>query len=355
MSDDALLSSYLFELPPARIAQRPADRRDASRLMVLGRDGGVGEGSFSDLPGLLGPGDLLIRNNVRVLPARLLGKRRGGGAAELLLVRKGEVDGGEAWLCLARPANRFKPGREFSFGDGALIATSRERGEQGMVWMTFSSSGANFLGDLDRYGLVPLPPYIERDDKRPTPEDAERYQTVYASRPGAVAAPTAGLHFTAKLDARLAERGVEVAELTLNVGPGTFRPIKEEHLDRHVMDAEWYDIPAGVWERLQATRRRGGRVVAVGTTTARALESAAMAENGLSGWTSLFIRPGHEFRSLDGLVTNFHLPGSSLLVLISALAGRDRIRDAYAKAVAGGYRFYSYGDAMLIWKPERQV
>lgn len=350
MADDGLLSSYQFDLPVGAVAQFPAERRDASRLMELAADGSVRDCTFAMLPELLAPGDLLVRNNVRVLPARLIGRRRGGGTAELLLVRRREDEDREVWLCMARPANRFKPGREFSFGDGALVAVAGERDDQGMIWVTFSSRGRDFMRDLERYGRVPLPPYIERPDKRPTSEDAERYQTVYASRPGAVAAPTAGLHFTPGLDAALAARGVGLAEVTLNVGPGTFRPIQEEELDRHRMHSEWYEVPTDVWERLRAVRERGGRVVAVGTTTVRALESVA-AGGGMSGWTDIFIRPGYEFKTIDGMVTNFHLPGSSLLVMISALAGRERVMAAYKRAIESGYRFYSYGDAMLIWKP----
>lgn len=354
MADD-LLASYRFDLPQELIAQHPAPRRDGSRLMELGPCGAIADKTFAELPEALASGDFLVRNNVRVLPARLLGLRRGGGAAEVLLVRRDDGDDGEAWLCLARPANRFLPGREFSFAGGALIGVATGRGDQGMVRMTFSLKGDAFLKALDTVGQIPLPPYIERPDKRPTSEDAQRYQTMYAKRPGAVAAPTAGLHFTPEIDQRLAERGVEVGELTLNVGPGTFRPIQAERLNEHRMDAEWYDIPPDVWEKAAAVRRRGGRVVAVGTTSARALESAALAEEAgkaaLSGWTELFIHPGHRFRVLDGLITNFHLPGSSLLVLISALAGRERILDAYARAVRERYRFYSFGDAMLIWRP----
>lgn len=348
MPVDDRLSSYMFELPPELVAQHPAVERDASRLMVLGADGQTEERVFADLPDLLKPGDLLVRNNVRVLPARLLGRRPGGGAAELLLVRREDAADGEVWLCMARPANRFKPGRKFSFGD-RLTATALDRDDAGMVRVAFSRRGDDFMAALDECGQVPLPPYIERPDKRPTSEDAERYQTIYASRPGAVAAPTAGLHFTPAVDARLAERGVEVAEVTLNVGPGTFRPIKEEDLSRHRMHSEWYDISPDAWERIRSARERGGRVVAVGTTSARTLESAA-ASGALTGWTELFIRPGYEFRLVDGMVTNFHLPGSSLLVMISALAGRERVMAAYGRAVAEGLRFYSYGDAMLIWR-----
>ncbi len=346
---DGLLSSYQFVLPPELIAQTPADRRDRSRLMVLAPDGGVTEGLFRDLPSHLRAGDLLVRNNARVLPARLIGLRRGGGKAELLLVRRDDDFSGERWLCMARPANRFKPGRVFSFGpDGGLVATAGDRGDDGMVWVEFAWTGGTFMDALSRYGRVPLPPYIERPDGVPTDRDAERYQTIYASRPGAVAAPTAGLHFTPELDDELRGMGVELAELTLNVGPGTFRPIAEEHIENHRMHAEWYEIPPDVWQRVQAARAAGRRVVAVGTTSARTLEAAGTTGR-TRGWTDIFIRPGYRFAVVDGLVTNFHLPGSSLLVMISALAGRDRVMAAYDRAVAGRWRFYSYGDAMLIW------
>jgi S-adenosylmethionine:tRNA ribosyltransferase-isomerase len=207
---------------------------------------------------------------------------------------------------------------------------------------------------LERVGQIPLPPYIDRSgeaDGKPTQEDAARYQTVYAKNPGAVAAPTAGLHFTPAVDAALDARGVGVCEITLNVGPGTFRPIKEENLDKHAMHSEWYNVPDETWRRVAETKRAGGRVVAVGTTTARTLEAAASTGE-RAGWTEIFIRPGYDFKIIDGLVTNFHLPGSSLLVMISALAGRERVLDCYGHAVRGEWRFYSYGDAMLIWKRE---
>jgi S-adenosylmethionine:tRNA ribosyltransferase-isomerase len=337
----------MFELPPELVAQHPAPERDASRLMVVSPDGGREDLRFSNLTECLRPGDLLVRNNVRVMPARLVGKRRGGGAAELLLVRKEDGDGVERWLCLARPTNKFTEGREFLFGDGELIATPRGNGGDGMVWAEFSLKGAEFMDALERVGQIPLPPYIERAGK-PTVEDAARYQTVYAKQPGAVAAPTAGLHFTPSVDAALAARGIGVCEITLNVGPGTFRPIKAENLDDHVMHSEWYDVSEETWRRVGETKRAGGRVVAVGTTTARTLEAAA-GTGKRSGWTELFIRPGYGFKIIDGLVTNFHLPGSSLLVMISALAGRERVLACYEDAVRGEWRFYSYGDAMLIW------
>lgn len=354
MSRDQSLSSYLFDLPPGLVAQRPAERRDASRLMLLGAGGEVEDHVFADLPDLLRSGDVLIRNNVRVLPARLLGKRPGGGRTELLLVRPDNRNGADAWLCLARPASHLREGKTVSFGDGELTATILGKEGGGAVWAEFSARGEAFRELIGKLGRIPLPPYIERPDRMPTSEDEIRYQTSYAKKEGAVAAPTAGLHFTPELDVKLAERGVEVLELTLNVGPGTFRPIKAENLDDHRMDSEYYEIEPGVWDALSRAGRDGRRRIAVGTTSARALESAALAEaagrDHLGGWTDLFIRPGFEFRTLDGLVTNFHLPGSSLLVMISALAGRERVLAAYGRAVESGYRFYSYGDAMLIWR-----
>lgn len=353
MAAGDFLSSYMFDLPPELVAQHPAAERDASRLMVLPAAGGAEEKVFADLPGLLAPGDLLVRNNVRVLPARLLGKRAGGGAAELLLVRRDDDAPTERWLCMARPANRFKPGREFAFGgEDGLVAVAGERGDEGMVWVEFSRQGAAFFEALERCGQVPLPPYIGRPDKTPTAEDAVRYQTIYASRPGAVAAPTAGLHFTPDVDRRLRERGVDIAEVTLHVGPGTFRPIKEENLANHRMHAEWYEMPPATREAVARTKQAGGRVVAVGTTSARTLEAAAAPGAAPTGWTDIFIRPGYSWRVVDGMVTNFHLPGSSLLVMISALAGRERILECYRKAVEGRWRFYSYGDAMLIWRSD---
>ncbi|MDR1611236.1 MAG: tRNA preQ1(34) S-adenosylmethionine ribosyltransferase-isomerase QueA [Planctomycetota bacterium] len=358
MDLDGLLRSYLFDLPPELIAQRPAARRDASRLMLVGTGGELRDLEFGALPGLLAPGDLLVRNNAKVLPARLLGRRPGGGKTELLLVRRTGGGENETWLCLARPASHLKAGTAIGFAGGALAATVVDRRGKGEATVAFSESGERFKILLREIGLIPLPPYIERPGRIPTPEDVERYQTVYArnDKDGAVAAPTAGLHFTPGIDRRLAERGVEIAELTLYVGPGTFRPIKAEKLDDHRMDAERFEIPGDAWRRIREAKRAGRRVVAVGTTTARALESAGGApadENGdRAGWTGLFIRPGHDFRVVDGLLTNFHLPGSSLLVMLSAFAGRERMLAAYRRAAANGYRFYSYGDAMLAWRAD---
>jgi S-adenosylmethionine:tRNA ribosyltransferase-isomerase len=354
---DDLLESYQFHLPPELIAQRPAARRDASRLMLLESGGGLRHLSFSGFPDQLRPGDVLVRNNVKVLPARLIGKRAGGGKTELLLVREEADDDVSVWLCLARPSSHLKPGGTLTFADGALAATVVEKCGQGRVRATFSESGARFRKLIDDIGLLPLPPYIVRPDEKPTPEDVERYQTVYArsDKAGAVAAPTAGLHFTAEIDRRMTERGVEVHELTLYVGPGTFRPIKAENLADHRMDAERFEIPGDAWRKILGAKASGRRIVAVGTTTARALESALATPDGegdRAGWTDLFIRPGHAFRVVDGLATNFHLPGSSLLVMLSALAGRERMLAAYAAAVENGYRFYSYGDAMLVWRAD---
>jgi S-adenosylmethionine:tRNA ribosyltransferase-isomerase len=353
-----LLADYVFDLPESLIAQHPAERRDASRLMTLQPDGETGDKYFSDLPRELRQGDILVRNNAKVLPARLIGKRAGGGRTEILLVRQDFVDGEEAWLCLARPASHLKPGKEVSFGDGEMTARIMKKGAGGQAWVTFSAKGREFRALIEHLGMMPLPPYITRPGQVPSQEDRVRYQTSYASKEGAVAAPTAGLHFTPELDEQIRSLGVEIHEITLYVGPGTFRPIKVDNLVEHRMDAERYEIAPDLWRHLQEAKRQGRRLVAVGTTTSRALESAALAVSQdaneadcLDAWTELFIRPGFEFRMLDGMVTNFHLPGSSLIVMLSAFIGRERILSAYGRAVEKKYRFYSYGDAMLVWKP----
>jgi S-adenosylmethionine:tRNA ribosyltransferase-isomerase len=350
--DDDRLAAYQYDLPPERIAQAPADRRDASRLMVLARGAPPAHHVFRDLPDLLAPGDLLVRNDTRVLPARLRGRRPGGGRTELLLVRRlGTDPDDERWLALARPSSHLKVDKPVVIGDGALTATVAERRGAGQVVVVFDAAGADFRRRLEAAGEVPLPPYIERGDAGPTEADRERYQTVYAREAGAVAAPTAGLHFTPEVEAALAARGVGLAHLTLHVGPGTFRPIKAERLDEHRMDAEWYRVPPETARAVTDARREGRRVLAVGTTVVRTLESAVGSDGTLSpseGWTDLFIRPGHAVRAVDGLLTNFHLPGSSLLVLVSAFAGRERVLAAYEEAVRREYRFYSYGDAMLL-------
>ncbi len=351
---ESRLESFDYELPPELIAQRPAARRDESRLMVLNGAEPPAHRRFRDLPEFLRPGDLLIRNDTKVLPARLIGRRPGGGRQEILLVRRLETPdalASETWLCLARPAGHLKPGKEIVFGDGRLIVTAGEKLGQGQVRVSFPLAGEELLAKLEELGEMPLPPYIEREFG-PDAEDRERYQTTFAREAGAVAAPTAGLHFTPEVDAALAARGVQVAALTLHVGPGTFRPIKTDNLDEHAMDAEFYRLPPATVEAIAAARRQGGRIVAVGTTATRALEAAAGPAGEIaagSAWTEIFIRPGYRFRCVQGLITNFHLPRSSLLVLLSALAGRERVLTAYREAVRERYRFYSYGDAMLVW------
>lgn len=354
------LSDYDFDLPPERIARHPAPERDASRLFVLHRDGRPDEHTrFAALPGLLRPGDLLILNDTRVLPARLRGRRADtGGAVELLLLRP-ESDG-QRWQALVRPGRRLRPGVVVDVGtppDTARVSIDAVA-EDGARIVAFAPD-ADVAAFLERQGEMPLPPYMEREA---TPEDRIRYQTVYARAPGAVAAPTAGLHLTTGLLAALNEHGVAHATVTLHVGPGTFRPVTSPDPREHRMDAEWYEVPESTARAFAACRAAGGRIVACGTTVVRTLESAAGGGFGGSaggvervatlaagpGWTRAFLYPPYGFRAVDALVTNFHLPRSTLLMLVAALAGRERILAAYTEAVARGYRFYSYGDAMLI-------
>ncbi len=359
------MEAFDYELPPERIAQRPAEPRDASRLLVLDRSSGSWrDGRFPDIVGELSAGDLLVVNDTRVFPARLYARADRGAPIEFLLTRPADADDparsdGREWWSLARPARRARPGRSFRL-------TTREggAGEETVAVVGTGEAGARRIrlevaGDpwdwISAHGHVPLPPYIDRPDEE---ADRDRYQTVYASDRGAVAAPTAGLHFTTELLERLKERGVERASLTLHVGPGTFRPVTAESAEDHAMEAEWFRIPAGTTRAVAEAKRAGRRVLAVGTTTVRALEAAALLRDKpgggadsptvLGGWADLTIRPGHDFRVVDAMVTNFHLPRSSLLLLVSAFAGRDRILAAYRHAVEAGYRFYSYGDAMLI-------
>jgi S-adenosylmethionine:tRNA ribosyltransferase-isomerase len=346
------LDAYDYDLPDALIAQRPAEHRDASRLLVLDRaSGGVRDRRFSDLPDFLRPGDLLVVNDARVIPARLVGRRRpGGGRAELFLVApaEGTQEGGE-WEVLARPGRRLQPGAEVEFDHG-LVAEVTAVQEQGRRRVRFTApAGMDVESLMERVGRVPLPPYIRRPD--PDDEDRVRYQTVYASAPGAVAAPTAGLHFTADLLAGLESRGVRRASVTLHVGYGTFEPVRATDLSRHRVEPERISIPPGTADAVAETREGGGRVVAVGTTTARTLESAAQGDGRIragAGLADLTVTPGYDFRVVDALVTNFHLPRSSLLILVAAFAGLDATMAAYRHAVAEQYRFYSYGDAMLI-------
>jgi S-adenosylmethionine:tRNA ribosyltransferase-isomerase len=347
LADDRL-DLYDYALPSEAIAQEPAEPRDAARLLVLDRATGTrGEARVGDLPGLLRPGDCLVVNDTRVIPARLLGRLEGTErAVEVLLLH--EADGG-AWEALVRPGRRCRPGTRLVLGDGAARAVVTGAREDGRRLLQVDAPGG-VRGLLARHGLPPLPPYI-RHYRKPGGEDWTRYQTVYAREDGAVAAPTAGLHFTTGLLARLAAAGVERHALTLHVGPGTFRPVRAARVRDHRVEAERYEVPAATAAAVTRARREGRRVVAVGTTTVRALETAADGRGGVAagaGWSELTITPGHAFHVVDALLTNFHLPRSSLLLLVSAFAGRERILAAYAQAVAAGYRFYSYGDAMLV-------
>ena len=337
-----------YELPPERIAQEPAEPRDASRLLVLDRARGAWEDArFSDLPRWLRAGDCLVVNESRVIPARLLGTLEGDGRpVELLMLRP--LSGGR-WEALARPGKRCGLGARVTLAGGVARATVIEHRALGARAVEIEAPWpVDELMEL--HGLPPLPPYIERHDA-PKPEDWERYQTVYATEKGSVAAPTAGLHFTPALLDRLGEAGVEVHRLTLHVGAGTFRPIRAAEAGEHRLEPEVAHVPAATAEAVNRARDEGRRVIAVGTTTTRTLEWAA-GETGRvlprHGEADLFIVPGYRFRVVDALVTNFHLPRSTLLLLASAFAGRDQVLDAYRHAVAAGYRFYSYGDAMLI-------
>jgi S-adenosylmethionine:tRNA ribosyltransferase-isomerase len=342
------VSLFDYELPAELIAQEPAEPRDASRLLVLDRAAGSWEDRrFADLAELLRPGDCLVANRSRVIPARLLGTAvEGGGAVELLMLRP---VGEGRWEALGRPGRRCRVGARVELAGGA--ARARVVGEGTAGARVVEVEGPWPVRELlERHGLPPLPPYITRHDA-PKPEDRERYQTVYARDDGSVAAPTAGLHFTPELLARLAGRGVAVHYLTLHVGPGTFRPLRATRIDEHRMEAEPIEIPEATARAVHEAKRDGRRVVAVGTTTTRALEWAVGEDGRLrdgAGDADLFIRPGHRFRVVDALITNFHLPRSTLLVLVAAFAGRDLILGAYRHAVAARYRFYSYGDAMLI-------
>ena len=338
------LGDFDYDLPRDRIAQSPAAPRDSARLLVLRR---VGEGEiahrrFRDLPDLLRPQDVLVLNNTRVLPARLRGRRDGGGPVELLLLRP--LDDA-VWEALVRPGRRVREGQRLVFGDGVLQATAGPRTERGSRLVTLSSD-RDLHTVLGEVGQMPVPPYIERPL-----DDPESYQTVYAERDGAVAAPTAGLHFIRALLQAVRARGVALAVVTLHVGIGTFRAVETDDVTSHRMDAEWYEVSGAAADAVNEARARGGRVVVVGTTGVRTLESVAEDDGRVrpgSGWTELFITPGFRFRVTDALITNFHLPRTTLLMLVSAFAGRERVLAAYETAVRAGYRFYSFGDAMLI-------
>lgn len=336
-------SDFDFYLPEELIAQTPLEKRDGSRLLVLDKESGAMEHRhFYDLPEYLRAGDCLVLNNSRVLPARLIGTRPGGGAVELVLLR----DLGEGrWECLSRPGRKTKPGAELSFGSGELKATVEAVAEGGNRIVKFDYQGI-FLEVLERLGKMPLPPYIKEEL-----QDPERYQTVYSRELGSAAAPTAGLHFTNELLEKIQAMGVKVCYVTLHVGLGTFRPVKEDEIENHEMHSEFCIIPEDTARTVTETKQNGGRIVAVGTTSCRTLESFAKDDGTLeacSGWTDIFIYPGYSFKCIDALVTNFHLPESTLIMLVSALAGREHILNAYRTAVEEKYRFFSFGDAMFI-------
>jgi S-adenosylmethionine:tRNA ribosyltransferase-isomerase len=338
------VDEFDFELPKELIAQHPLAERTASRLMTLNkRTGEIGHRVFSDLIEYLNPGDTLILNDTRVIPARLFGVKPDTGAkVEFLLLKETEPD---TWEVLVKPGKRVKPGATVSFGDGLLTAEVLDSTEEGGRIVRFSYDGL-FYELLDKLGTMPLPPYITEQL-----DDSERYQTVFNKHRGSAAAPTAGLHFTNEYLEQIREKGISIGYVTLHVGLGTFRPVSADTLDEHKMHAEWYDMPQETADLVRATKARGGRVIAVGTTACRTLETVAMKGEvaAASGWTDIFIHPGYEFGLVDALLTNFHLPKSTLMMLVSALAGREPIMRAYAEAVRERYRFFSFGDAMFIY------
>ncbi len=336
-------SDFFFELPEELIAQTPIAQRDASRLMHLDRlTGEITHRHFHDLPEYLRPGDCLILNDSRVLPARLIGCRPTGGSVELVLLRD---LGDDRWECLSRPGKKTREGQEILFGEGELKASVEKVVSGGNRIVKFTYEGI-FLEILEKLGRMPLPPYIKAEL-----QDPERYQTVYSRVPGSAAAPTAGLHFTPELLDQIRAKGVSVSFVTLHVGLGTFRPVKEEDIEAHEMHSEFCMIPEETAQIVTATKKNGGRVIAVGTTSCRTLESFAREDGTLescSGWTDIFIYPGYRFKCIDALITNFHLPESTLIMLVSALAGRENVLHAYQEAVNERYRFFSFGDAMFI-------
>ncbi|HWD60749.1 MAG TPA: tRNA preQ1(34) S-adenosylmethionine ribosyltransferase-isomerase QueA [Stellaceae bacterium] len=342
------LDDFAFDLPRELIADQPAEPRDSARLLVLPAAGGFADRRIADLPDLLRPGDIVVCNDTKVIPARLVGTR-GPATVEVTLAHD---RGGGAWQAYAKGARRLHPGDRIAFADD-LAAEVVAKEPDGSVLLRFALEGAAFAEALARHGAMPLPPYIKRP-RGGDPADAAHYQTMFAREPGAVAAPTAGLHFLPALVERIKARGVEWATLTLHVGPGTFLPVKTDDPRAHHMHGEWGVIGAETAARLRAAKARGGRVVAIGTTSLRLLESAAAATGEIeafAGETRLFILPGYRFRAIDLLLTNFHLPRSTLFMLVAALAGLDRMQAAYAHAIAAGYRFFSYGDACLIEPP----
>ncbi|MDI3234519.1 tRNA preQ1(34) S-adenosylmethionine ribosyltransferase-isomerase QueA [Exiguobacterium antarcticum] len=337
-----------FHLPEEQIAQVPLLDRTSSKLMVVNRKtGALRHETFHDIVSYFNAGDTLVINDTKVLPARLFGvKEETGGKIELLLLKQTSED---VWETLAKPAKRVKPGTKLSFGDGLLQAECLEALEDGGRILKFSYTGI-FYEVLDQLGTMPLPPYIHEQL-----EDQDRYQTVYARERGSAAAPTAGLHFTPELLKALTDKGVHLAPLTLHVGLGTFRPVSVDDVDSHKMHSEYYELPESSAQILRETRKNGGRIIAVGTTSTRTLETVIRDHGDFveaSGWTDIFIYPGQEIKGIDGLITNFHLPKSTLIMLVSALSTREHILHAYEEAVAQGYRFFSFGDAMFLTREE---
>lgn len=337
-------SDFYYDLPEELIAQEPLAKRDESRLMVLNKNNGeINHKHFYDIVDMLNKGDTLILNDTRVLPARLYGvKEDTGGAIEFLLLNKHSLD---TWEVILKPGRRAKPGARFVFGDGLLKAEILDVINEGNRLVKFEYEGV-FENILDQLGEMPLPPYITKKL-----EDKDRYQTVFARHNGSAAAPTAGLHFTPELLDKIKSKGVDIGYVTLHVGLGTFRPVKAEDIADHTMHSEFYVLPQETADLINETKAKGGRVISVGTTATRTLETAGM--DGLpltakSGWTSIFIYPGKKFNVIDALITNFHLPESTLIMLVSALAGRENVLNAYKEAVAEKYRFFSFGDAMFI-------
>lgn len=338
------VNDFYYDLPEELIAQHPLEKRDSSRLMVIDRlSGDISHRVFSDLPEYLSEGDVLVMNDTRVIPARLIGsKEESGGKIEFLLLKRIDRD---TWEALAKPGRRAKPGARFTFGEGILTAEVVEVQDDGNRIVRFEYEGI-FEEILDRLGEMPLPPYITEKLA-----DRERYQTVYSKEEGSSAAPTAGLHFTPELLERIREKGVETVFLTLHVGLGTFRPVKVDDIDAHVMHSEYFSISKETAERINAAKAEGRRVISVGTTSTRTLETVAD-DNGYvreaSGWTDIFLYPGKRFKCVDALITNFHLPESTLIMLVSALAGKEKTMEAYKTAVEMKYRFFSFGDSMFI-------
>ena len=361
MSEDLLLSNYNYNLPTELIAQTPVIPRDSSRLLVVDSQKTHNHSSFSHLPDWLLPGDLLVLNNTRVIPARLFGKKFTGAVVEVLLLEETEIN---CWLALVKPGKRFKlgskilftpnenkPGRNSSSKTLTATVIAKDEATGGRILRFEWDSPESFWQLLANFGEIPLPPYITSRESQPT-----QYQTVFAQKDGAVAAPTAGLHFTNELFQRLKSQGIDRTYITLHVGVGTFRPVEVEKITEHQMHQEWIEVSEETVTKIKDTKSRGGRIIAVGTTTVRALEGAAKSSQVSEGYdlqafrgkTNLFIYPGYHWQIVDGLITNFHLPGSSLLMLVSALTGRKRLLSLYQDAIANRYRFYSFGDSMLI-------